>query len=145
VGERFAFNTAQSAVHELVGAVQDDLAAGGRATPQQRRFALATAVSLIQPYAPHIACELWQRMGGERLWDEPWPVADPAMLAHDTVTYAVQVNGKLRGQVAVPVDLEQDGILDAARAVTNVAVHLDGKQPVKQVVVPGRLVNFVVR
>jgi leucyl-tRNA synthetase len=145
VGERFAFNTAQSAVHELVGAVQEDIAAGGRATPEQRRFALATAVSLIHPYAPHIACELWQRMGGERLWDEPWPVADPAMLEHDTVTYAVQVNGRLRGQVAVPVGLERDGILDAARSISNVAVHLDGKEPVKQVVVPGRLVNFVVR
>ena len=66
---------------------------------EQRRFALAAAVSLIQPFAPHVACELWQRMGGERLWDAPWPQADPALLVADEVTYAVQVNGKLRGEV----------------------------------------------
>ena len=60
---------------------------------EDRRFALQTAVSLIQPYAPHIACELWERLGGQRLWDEPWPQADPAMLESDAVTYAVQVNG----------------------------------------------------
>ena len=69
IGERFSFNTAQSAVHELVTAIQDTPAASG----EQRRFAAATAVSLIHPYAPHIACELWERLGGERLWDVPWP------------------------------------------------------------------------
>ena len=74
---------------------------------EQRRFAVATAVSLVQPYAPHIACELWETLGGERLWDAPWPVADPAMLVSDEVTYAVQVNGKLRGELTVAADLGQ--------------------------------------
>ncbi len=69
LGDRFAFNTAESAVHELVNTVQPT----PDATPEQRRFAVATAVSLVQPYAPHVACELWERMGGERLWDAPWP------------------------------------------------------------------------
>ena len=84
IGARFAFNTAESAVHELVNMLQgaDD------ATPEQRRFAAATAVSLVQPYAPHIACELWERLGGERLWEAPWPAADPEMLVSDQVTYA---------------------------------------------------------
>ena len=80
IGDRFAFNTAQSAVDELVNAVQG----APEATAEQRRFALVTAVSLVQPFAPHIACELWQRMGGERLWDAAWPVADPALLVSDT-------------------------------------------------------------
>ncbi len=141
IGRRFAFNTAESALHELVGAVMDS----PDATPQQRRFALATAVSLIQPYAPHIACELWERMGGERLWDEPWPAADSAMLGSATVTYAVQVNGKLRGEVEVASDADETTVVAAARGVTNVAVHLDGTTVVKEIVVPGRLVNLVVR
>ncbi len=141
VGERFAFNTAQSALHELVGEVQNT----PDANPQQRRFALAAAVSLIQPYAPHVACELWERMGGERLWDEPWPKADPELLVADQVTYAVQVNGKLRGEVVVDAQADRDAILAAARAVENVAAHIDGHEVVKEIVVPGRLVNFVVR
>ena len=113
------------------------------ATPEQRRFAVATAVSLVQPYAPHVACELWERLGGERLWDAPWPVADPEMLVSDSVTYAVQVNGKLRGEVTVDAGLEQADILAAARAVPNVAHHLDGAKVVKEIVVPGRLVSLV--
>jgi len=141
IGRRFSFNTAQSAVHELVGQMQDD---AERATGEQLRFACATAVSLIHPYAPHIACELWERMGGERLWDEPWPTADPAMLASDTVVYAVQVNGRLRGQVELEADAPSDQVLAAARAVPNVATHLDGATVRKEIVVPGRLVNFVV-
>ena len=80
IGERFAFNTAQSAIQELVNLVHDS----PQADPDTRRFALATAVSLIHPYAPHIACELWSRMGGERLWEAPWPVADPELLIADT-------------------------------------------------------------
>jgi leucyl-tRNA synthetase len=140
VGERYAYNTAQSAVHELVSAIQD---AQDTATGEQLRFACASAVSLIHPYAPHIACELWERMGGEELWDAPWPVADPAMLVADQITYAVQVNGKLRGSVEVPADLAQDEILARARAVPNVAAHLDGMTVRKEIVVPGRLVNLV--
>src|SRR5262249_54260078 len=133
------FNTAISAVHELVDAIQKADGADG----EQLRFASATAVSLIHPYAPHIACELWQRLGGERLWDEPWPVADPAMLRRDTVVYAVQVGGRLRGDVEVDVDADEETVVSAARAVPNVATHLDGGELKKTIFVPGRLVNFV--
>jgi len=139
IGARFAFNTAEAAVHELVNEARSTEAA----SPEQRRFAVATAVSLIQPYAPHITCELWQLLGGERLWDEPWPVADPAMLVSDEVTYAVQVNGKLRGQVSVQADLDRDSVLEQARAHPNVARHLDGSPVVKEIFVPGKLVNLV--
>jgi leucyl-tRNA synthetase len=141
IGERFSFNTAQSAVHELVGEIQD---MQDSATGAQLRFACGTAVSLIHPYAPHVACELWERLGGERLWEQPWPEADPAMLTAEEVTYAVQVNGKLRGSMSVPVDLPADEIVARARAVPNVAAHLDGKSIRNEIVVPGRLVNLVV-
>jgi leucyl-tRNA synthetase len=127
-------------VHELVTAIQDARGADG----EQLRFAAATAVSLIHPYAPHIACELWQRLGGERLWDVPWPAADQAMLAHDTVTYAIQVNGKLRGEVTVAADAGEAAVVEAARAHPNVAAYLDGANVRKTIVVPGRLVNFVI-
>ncbi len=72
-------------------------------------------------------------------------VADPALLVSDEVTYAVQVNGKLRGEVVVAADAEKADVLAAARQVPNVASHIDGKQVVKEIVVPGRLVNLVVR
>jgi leucyl-tRNA synthetase len=139
IGARFAFNTAEAAVHELVNEIRSTEGA----TPDQRRFAIATAVSLVQPYAPHIACELWELLGGEPLWDEPWPVADPAMLVSDEVTYAVQVNGKLRGQVSVQADLDRDSVLEQARAHPNVARHLNGAPVVKEIFVPGKLVNLV--
>jgi leucyl-tRNA synthetase len=141
IGERFAFNTAQSAIQELVNQVHDS----PQADPDTRRFALATAVSLIHPYAPHIACELWSRMGGERLWEAPWPVADPELLITDTTTYAVQVNGRLRGEVAVDSGTAQESVLAAAREHPNVRAHIDGKQVVKEIIVPDRLVNLVVR
>ena len=139
IGARFAFNTAQSAVHELVHTLQG----AADATPEQRRFAAATAVSLVQPYAPHVACELWEKLGGERLWDAPWPAADPEMLVSEQVTYAVQVNGRLRGEVTVDAGLGQEDIVAAARAVPNVAHHLDGVPVVKEIFVPGKLVNLV--
>jgi leucyl-tRNA synthetase len=141
IGARFAFNTAESAIHELVNALR----AAPDATPEQRRFAVATAVSLVQPYAPHIACELWERLGGERLWDVPWPQADPAMLVSDEVTYAVQVNGKLRGEFSTAADADRDRVLVQARAVPNVARYLDGATVAKEIVVPGKLVSFVTR
>ena len=65
------------------------------------RFAAETAVSLIQPYAPHVAEELWSRLGHERLWEEPWPVADESLLQRDTIELVLQVNGKVRDRVQV--------------------------------------------
>jgi leucyl-tRNA synthetase len=87
---------------------------------------------------------MWERMGGDSLWDAPWPAADPALLVADQVTYAVQVNGKLRGSVEVPADLAEPEIIARARAVPNVSSHLDGKTVRKEILVPGRLVNLVV-
>jgi leucyl-tRNA synthetase len=98
---------------------------------------------ILSPYAPHLAEELWSLLGhDETLAYEPWPAWDESALVEDTVTIAVQVQGKLRGTVDVEADAGQDVILAAARAA--VADQLDGKQIRKEIVVPGRLVNFVV-
>jgi leucyl-tRNA synthetase len=108
------------------------------------RFATETAVSLIQPYVPHIAEELWQRLGHERLWETDWPQADPAFLERDTFQLVVQVNGRVRGRVEVPADLAEDELVARAKELPRVAAHLDGKNVKKAIVVPGRLVNLVV-
>jgi leucyl-tRNA synthetase len=142
IERRFQFNTPISAVMELVNDVY-----GAKNEPDQAagvRFATETAVSLIQPYAPHIAEELWERLGHERLWATPWPQADPAMLERDTFELVVQVNGRVRGRVEVPVDLPEDELVARAKELPRVRSYLNGKELRKTVVVPGRLVNLVV-
>ena len=138
VGRRFALNTPIAAVMELVNEIArdpDDPAA---------RFAAETAVSLIQPYASHIAEELWERLGHERLWEMPWPEADPTMLERETFELVVQVNGRVRGRVEVGVDLSEDELVARAKELPRVRAHLDGKEIRKAVVVPGKLVNLVI-
>ncbi len=137
VGRRFAFNTGIAAVMELVNELSRDR--GGR----DARFAAETAVSLVQPYAPHVAEELWSRLGHERLWEAPWPVADPALLEVETVEVVVQVNGKIRDRLLVSPDLGDDELVELARASERVVQHLNGGEPARTVVVPGKLVNFV--
>ena len=108
------------------------------------RFATETAVSLIQPYAPHVAEELWGRLGHERLWEQPWPEADAALLERETFVLVVQVNGRVRDRVEVASVLEEDELVAAAKELPRVKQHLDGKEIRRAVVVPGKLVNFVV-
>jgi leucyl-tRNA synthetase len=138
VGRRFAFNTGISAVMELVNELSRDPAG------PDAHFAAETAVSLIQPYAPHVAEELWERLGGERLWQQPWPTADPALLERKTIEVVVQVNGKLRDRLQVPATIEEDELVALARSSERVQAHLNGGEPRQTIVVPGKLVNFVV-
>jgi len=147
LGERFAFNTAIAAVIELVNDAyryRDELAA----TPDgaaQLRFAVATAGSLIFPFAPHLGSEVYKLLTGRRVWEDPWPEADPALLSAETFELIVQVNGKLRDRVAAPAGASSEEQERLALASEKVVAQLDGAQIVKTVVVPGRLVNFVVR
>jgi leucyl-tRNA synthetase len=143
----FQFNTAISAVIELVnelyrlkGALYDD--ATGAAVV---RFATATAGSLIFPFAPHLGAEVYDRLTGDRVWETPWPKADPALLTSDRITLVVQVNGKLRDRIEAASGAPESELLELARASEKVQRFLDGKQVVKEVVVPGKLVNLVVR
>jgi leucyl-tRNA synthetase len=137
IERRFVFNTPVSAVIELVNEISrepDDPAS---------RFAVRTAVSLIQPYAPHAAEELWERLGGTRLWEEPWPVADETQLQRDEVELVLQVNGKVRDRIRVPAGLPEDELIARALASEKVRTHLNGEEP-RAFVVPDKLVNLVV-
>jgi len=107
------------------------------------RFATETAVSLIQPYAPHIAEELWGVLGHERLWEAPWPEADEAQLVRNTFELVVQVNGKVRARFEVDAGLSEDELVALARGSERVQSFLEGAEPRKTIVVPGKLVNFV--
>ena len=111
IGRRQSFNTAIAAVMELV----NELSRAGADDPAAR-FAAETAVSLIQPYAPHVAEELWERLGHERLWEQPWPVADESQLERDTFELVVQVNGKVRDRFEVEADLPEDELVARATA-----------------------------
>jgi leucyl-tRNA synthetase len=139
IGRRLAFNTAISAVMELV----NELSRAGTDDPSAR-FAAETAVSLIQPYAPHVAEELWERLGHERLWEHAWPVADASALQRETFELVVQVNGKVRDRFDVDAGLSEDELVQLAKASPKVQAHLNGAQVRKTVVVPRKLVNFVV-
>jgi leucyl-tRNA synthetase len=143
----FQFNTAISAVMELVNDAYR-LKGGLYGDPDGEaavRFATATAASLIFPFAPHLGAEVFERLTGGRVWERRWPEADPALLASDTVTLIVQVNGKLRDRIEAAADAPREELLRLARESEKVSRHLDGKEVVKEVVVPGKLVNLVVR
>jgi len=138
IGRRFVFNTPIAAVMELV----NELAPA--TNDPASRLAAETVVSLIQPYAPHIAEELWQRLGHERLWEQPWPVADEALLERDTFELVIQVNGKVRDRVEVSTDLPEAELIEQAKASPRVQAQLDGREIRQAIVVPRKLVNFVV-
>ncbi|MEP7225381.1 MAG: class I tRNA ligase family protein, partial [Actinomycetota bacterium] len=137
IGRRYAFNTAIAAMMELVNELSKDTKG------PDSRLAAETVVSLIQPYAPHIAEELWERLGHERLWESSWPVADPTLLEVETVEVVVQVNGKVRDRLHVSPQLTDDELVALARASERVQSHLDGEEVVRTIVVPGKLVSFV--
>ncbi len=137
IERRFVFNTPVSAVMELVNALSKT--SGDPAS----RFAAETAVSLIQPYAPHVAEELWSRLGHSRLWAEAWPVADDSQLERDEIELVVQVNGRVRDRIRVAAGLSEEELIALAKASEKVQVHLNGREP-KAFVVPDKLVNFVV-
>jgi leucyl-tRNA synthetase len=143
----FQFNTAIAAVMELVNEIYrlKDSLYGNPTGDACLRFATATAASLIFPFAPHLGTEVYERLTGERVWEQPWPQADPELLRREVIEMPVQVNGKLRDRIEVGADAPQEEILRLARESERVRRHVDGKQVVKEVVVPGRLVNLVVR
>jgi leucyl-tRNA synthetase len=134
--EEMQFNTAISKLMVFARDITRD-------APLPRDLA-ETFVLLLAPFAPHLAEELWQRLGhAESLAHEAWPRADAAMLVDDTLTLAVQVNGKRRAEIHVPADADETAIREAAIAEPNVERHLGGREPKKVIVVPGRLVNIV--
>ena len=141
VGEQvpaLQFNTAIAALMAYLNVVR----AGGRAPA---RAELTPLVVMLAPFAPHIAEELYERLGhaGGLFERARWPDYDPAKTVAEVVEIAVQVNGKTRGRVAVPAGADEQTVVDAAKAQDNVARHLAGRALRKTIVVPGRLVNLV--
>jgi leucyl-tRNA synthetase len=139
---RFAFNTAISAVMELVNEIYRGR---DRAPGSHVRFAIATAGSLIFPFAPHLGAEVYERMTARRVWEEPWPEADRALLVSDQIQLVVQINGKLVDRLAAPAQASREQLEKIARGSDKLNARLNGGEIVKAIVVPGKLVNFVVR
>ena len=145
---RWHFNTCVAAVmefmNELYGA-EDEIAAGkfpaAIVADAQRKFVL-----LLAPFAPYLAHELWEVLGEKKdLLRHPWPEYDPALAKEEETVYAVQVNGKLRGHISVPADSQEPFVRERASADEKVKAAIEGKQVVRVIVVPGKLVNVVVR
>jgi leucyl-tRNA synthetase len=137
--EGFAFNKAIAALYTLANAV-------GRsdAGPEARRAALRTMAQLMSPFVPHLAEDVWQMCGGAGLVAQAaWPAADPALLADDSVTLPIQINGRRRAEITVPKDLPPAEVEARVLADATVQRFIDGRPVKKLIVVPGRIVNVV--
>lgn len=148
IGERFSFHTAISAVQELVNLATKGVSEGaydGPSGSRALRYATQVAVSLLFPFAPHITCEIWRALGGEALWRVPWPQADPELLQSEAITVVVQVNGKLRDRMEAAPGTADAELLRRARALPRVESAIEGAAVVREIVVPDRLVNIVVK
>jgi len=139
---RFHFNTAIAAVMELLNECSR---LRERTDIDTQRFALATAASLLFCFAPHVCADIYEHLTGQRVWDQPWPEADRAMLERDRYELVCQVNGKVRDRVQASAQATAEELKVLCRAAPNVQAHLEGRQVVKEIVVPGKLVNVVVR
>jgi leucyl-tRNA synthetase len=137
------FNTAVSELMKLSNAMGDHLANAGDPVACE---ALRTLPLLLAPFAPHLAEELWSRLGGESsgsVHRQRWPIADPEALVRDTVALVIQVKGKVRGSLEVPANADR-ATLEKLALESEIAVKwLEGKAPSRVIVVPGRLVNLV--
>jgi leucyl-tRNA synthetase len=135
--ESMRFNTAISALIELTNAAYK--------WPSMPRSVAEPFVLLLAPLAPHLAEELWQRLGhNESLAYHAWPVADAALLKADVLEIPVQVNGKVRGKISVPAEAQESEVIEIAKADQNVGKHLAGQSVKRAIYVRGRIVNFVV-
>ncbi|PXV58360.1 leucyl-tRNA synthetase [Dyella jiangningensis] len=144
LGRRHSFNTAIAALMELLNALNkfNDMSEQGRAV---RHEALEAMVLLLNPVVPHVSHALWQVLGHPQsvLEDQPWPQVDVAALVRDSLTLAVQVNGKLRGTIEVAANASKEEAEALALAQPNVAAFLEGQTVRKVIVVPGKIVNIV--
>ena len=141
INDGFAFNTAIAALMKLLNQCARAMRQGASAAVAAE--AVATLASLLQPFAPHLAAEVYYQLTGERVWTVAWPVADESLLTTQAVEIACQINGKLRGRLAVASGATEAEVVRAALDAGYVRAHLAGRTPDKVIVVPGRLVNVV--
>jgi len=138
--ENFTFNKAIAELYAFTNTLSKSQASGAA-----QKAAMRTLAQLMAPMVPHLAEDIWARMGGEGLVAQaPWPQADPAMLVRDTVILPIQINGKRRSEIAVSADASKEEVEKLALADDAVIKALAGSAPKKLIVVPGRIVNVVV-
>ena len=138
--ETFGFNKSVAKLYEFANAIQKS-----KAGPGAKRKAVKTIAQLMSPMTPHLAEEIWQHLGGEGLVAQAqWPVADESLLKDDTVTLPIQINGKRRAEIKVLTDMPKEEVEKLALANEAVVKALDGGQPKKLIVVPGRIINVVI-
>jgi leucyl-tRNA synthetase len=144
---RWHFNTCIAAIMELVNELYAfEESASSRGSIPLLADVQRKLVVMLAPFAPYLAHELWEMLGeGNNLLKAPWPPFDPALAKEDEIEIPVQINGKLRNVVIVPVDATEEQIKAAALADDKVAKTVEGKQIVKVIVVPGKLMNIVMR
>jgi len=146
--ERFNFNTAISAIMELVNGIyryQDKLELAEQ-NPALLREVLEKTVLLLAPFAPHLTEELWRILGHDgSVHQQDWPVYDPAALVREEVKIVIQVNGKLRERLQVPVGISQEELETRVLDLERIRALTEGKEIVKIIHVPGKLVNIVVK
>ena len=139
------FNTAVAAMMEMVNGLYKIKESHGIQLSSDWRFALESLLQILAPFAPHITEELWHELGHEdTIHIDHWPNWDEKYLTSDTVTIIVQVNGKLRSKLELPISVDQQGVEKAALADENVQKFLANQKPTKIIYIPGRLVNIVV-
>src|SRR5437870_2790314 len=149
---RWHFNTSIAAVMELVNTIKAapgidyEMPGNKELLPPLRRELARTLVLLLAPFAPYLAHELWEMLGEKgNLLREPWPKYDPALAKEEEIEIPVQINGKLRSRLLVPADAEEEFVRERALADEKVRAALNGKQVDKVILVPGKLVNVVIR
>ena len=147
-GGRWHLNTCIAAIMELVNTITGAEAAiqGGEVSDVVVADLMKNLVLLLQPFAPYLACELWEQLGHQdNLLRAAWPKFAEDLAREDEIEIPVQVNGKLRSVIRVPAEAGQEALRDAAMADEKVTASITGKQVVKVIVVPAKLVNLVVR
>jgi leucyl-tRNA synthetase len=148
IGERFHFNTAIAAMMELLNALSDDLQKRGEldaAAAGVYKEAFSYVLFMLNPIAPHISEELAEKLALPPLWQSRWPAYDAEAAKEESLEIPVQVNGKMRGKLAVPPGTGRDDLVRLAQELPAVSPWIDGKSLVKAVAVPDRLVNLVVK
>ncbi len=139
---RFAFNTAIAAVMELLN---ECWRLHASVAPQTLRFSLSSAASILFPFAPHVSADVYELLTGERVWEQPWPQAEDSLLESEVYELVCQVNGRVRDRVRARSDAPGQELKQLCLAAANVQAHIAGREIVKEIVVPGKLVNLVVR
>lgn len=142
--QNLSFNTSIAAMMEMTNELYLAKAKEPIARNDTWKYALESLVQIVAPYAPYMAEELWQQLGyTDSIHKDHWPTYDDSLLVTDTITMAVQVNGKVRSQITVATDATKEEVIAAGLVDANVQKHLENKEPAKTIYVPGRILNFV--